>query len=567
MGNAEFKHAQLPAAAILLALPCLLALTLSKVAGPFSWDDGAITLAYGRTLFASGEFALNALSPRTEGTSSLLYALLNGGVIHALDLGFHQAIDASRLISALFLGATAALLFSILQKYVAVFHAFIISVLYCLLPVNYIEVFNGMEMLAFGFLLLLYLHLLQNAPRLALFVLPFVILVRIEAGFYLVFVLGLAFLLDGTESRSRYLQHLLATALLLFSLEIFRHFYFGSLIPNTVVAKTNPPYSLGGMAGLDKKISGFGLFLSYYFTPTILAFEFFRSRRAEASVLPNFILIFAFGLFALLSGRNWGYDARMTLALLPPTLVALASADCGIRRDGSARFVVPVLAMMLTLISHTIAATGSMGDFLASVRNGKEYTDLKRQDTSNLDIKAPYSHGMYGVTPENYRITGEAVQALGEILGVSPVTFASPDVGGLGLCSDRVSVIDTAMLTNPDLARRGYRFFGDYISRVRPDIIETHGMWSKNTRIYDEGFFNETYRPVIFRNTLLHVRNDHIRDLSSKDLLDEVDLQGLDWKAVRYGSQPIDQEYVLSRGKLMSIRARPQQMNGQVGPT
>ena len=68
----------------------------------------------------------------------------------------------------------------------------------------------------------------------------------------------------------------------------------------------------------------------------------------------------------------------------------------------------------------------------------------------------------------------------------------------------QIKVIDTALLTNRELAKSGYSFFDEYLSKTLPDVIETHGIWSKVSKIYKSQAFLSRYTPVVFENNFSH---------------------------------------------------------------
>lgn len=539
---------------LLCFFPVAISIMISGLAGPYSWDDGAITLAFGQTLFESGEFALTPSSPRVEGSSSLLYTILNGAIIWAGGLDFYDAINASRILSALFLGATAFLLFKVLSGYMQDFYAFSAALIYCIIPVNYMEVYNGMEMNAFAFLLVLYFHLLRTQNYLALAVLPFLVLVRIEAGFYLLVVLLLSWWID-TDEKNRYRVHLLAVLILISVLQLFRISYFGSFLPNTVLAKMHEPYSYEGLGGISLKIQGLVEFLQFYAVPIAALLIVLQISRWKARLQPEHLLILAFGFFALLSGSasTWGYDARMTLALLPTALVAVAYAGHMPQGEATRSFSLAALLVGLTIGGYAVATMDTSRALLSRLETGARYSALAEADVSNQEPSAPYEYGWYGITPENYRITGEAVEELSSRLGLDVIAFATPDVGGVGLCCSRLMVLDMALLTNPTLAANGYAHFEVYLTENRPDVIETHGVWSEVTRIYDGAYFQENYVPLVFRNTLFYLRQDHADVLLGAEGARIRAADAFDWETVRYGGGRRERTYVASVGSVIEI--------------
>ncbi|WP_027194001.1 hypothetical protein [Paraburkholderia sprentiae] len=65
-------------------------------------------------------------------------------------------------------------------------------------------------------------------------------------------------------------------------------------------------------------------------------------------------------------------------------------------------------------------------------------------------------------------MTGASVDHLREYLGQPTLKFTTPDVGGAALCCDHLDILDSALLTNASLARRGYAGFADYLNKERP---------------------------------------------------------------------------------------------------
>lgn len=162
------------------------------------------------------------------------------------------------------------------------------------------------------------------------------------------------------------------------------------------------------------------------------------------------------------------------------------------------------------------------------------------------DDKNIYSHNWYGITPENYKLTGEAVLQLSNLVGKASVKFAAPDVGGLGLCCKNIEVLDTGLLTNPFLARNGYTHMSDYLETKNPDFIETHGDWSRVSKIYEIDFFKENYLPLIFRNNLFWARKDIYRLLTKSEKVKVTFSKNLDLSGVRYANFPEDKETLSS---------------------
>ena len=153
----------------------------------------------------------------------------------------------------------------------------------------------------------------------------------------------------------------------------------------------------------------------------------------------------------------------------------------------------------------------------------------------------------FGVTPENYRLTGLAVDRIRKSIDRDVISFMVPDVGGLGLCCSKIQVVDSALLTNRDLAKIGYEYFDDYLAKTLPDVIETHGIWSEVTKIYESKNFENNYTPIVFENNFLWVRNDILSLLNTSALLRKKRTSNLSFlQSVRY-NQDIEQLIALEK--------------------
>jgi hypothetical protein len=101
--------------------------------------------------------------------------------------------------------------------------------------------------------------------------------------------------------------------------------------------------------------------------------------------------------------------------------------------------------------------------------------------------------------------------------GISPVTFAGPDMGGLLLFhGDVMRVLDLGLLCDPVLARRGYEHIPEYIfTAERPHAIAVHDCWAQATQLYKMREFYEQYFPCLVdsggpRRQYIFIRRDVI---------------------------------------------------------
>ena len=101
-----------------------------------------------------------------------------------------------------------------------------------------------------------------------------------------------------------------------------------------------------------------------------------------------------------------------------------------------------------------------------------------------------------------------------------PLVFMVPDVGGPGLCCENINIIDSALLTNRFLAKYGYKKFPDLLQFENPDVIETHGLWSELTGIYDVPYFKENYVRIMHNKRSLWLNKKHMNIWESTVELD-----------------------------------------------
>ena len=533
--------------------------------GSYAWDDGSITLAYARTVAEHGVFALNAVSERVEGSSSLVFVALMAGLHTVLNFGFDGFIRASQAVAFFFVLPTLWLLFRSLRPYVADRHErFLLTMVFGLLPVFTTESMNGMEMSLTAFLFLCFYRAFTASSRWVFLLIPLLLMTRFETVFYLMFALGLHFLMQK-EGRRRVLVLGVYTFLCFCVLSLGRWLYFGDFLPNTVWAKMNPPYSIVGSLPekLLKKLSGLGEFLmvNAFLAVPAVALAFYRFRRTGKTDIAALAIV-AYAVFALVSGKNWGYDGRMYIAAMPLMLLVLASglASPELQRSGFlAGWLKPgalragrsgMFWILLALLVCTAAASRPLIGFnFRTAMQGAYWRGILPASVNAtvekrwLD-KSPFPKDWLGPSPENFRQTSLAVDKLRTTLGIDTLVYMVPDVGGSSLCCDRLNIIDTGLLTNAHMAHKGYSDFADYLEKVNPDVIETHTVWTTNSRIYESAFFKANYKPVIIDNNWLWLRKDRYAQIQ-KTVPGELTQTKMpvEFSKVRYGPIAFDTTY------------------------
>jgi len=545
--------------------------------GPYGWDDGAITLAYAKTLSEHKVFALTSVSEITEGSSSLLYVFLIALLHKFIGLDFAAFILASQIIAFFAVCATLICVFISLQSSVKYpLYRYFIVVLLGTLPMFTAEVFNGMEMSLFALLLLLLTISYENKSWSIFFLVPLILLVRFESIFYLFFAFTFLFLFDK-NNRLRIFYLGIYIVLIFGLITSLRWIYFNDFIPNTLWAKMNPPYSPAGTSRLFKT-NGIAEFLEVNFFLLIGTFSFLILRKKLDFLLDlKFWFIISFGVFALLAGKNWGYQGRMLLACLPLLILIIPDnfskklghpnslvINYGNRNTQIDRQILTTSVLVVCLFGAHLSNFALHKSNLETAMDGGYYQEYLPKPLKTIVEKRLSNAGSdrywYGVTPENYRITGVAVEEIRTLLDLDTITFMVPDVGGLGLCCERIRVIDSALLTNSFLAKEGYKKFDLYLTKVVPDVIETHGLWSEMSRIYQSSFFQNNYVPVVFNNNLFWVhrlKNERLlkSPLITKSIIENLSLLSM----VRYSGSQIDKEYISNQyvGPVWNVKSSP----------
>lgn len=551
--------------ATVLALVGLFYLALVAWVGVHAWDDGAITLAYARTLAETGRFAVTPVSEVVEGSSSLLFVAGMAALHAVLPQSFDGLIRASQwtaLVAWLF---TLLLVARKLRPHVPSSQARgLLVVLLGLLPMPMAEVFNGMEMTTFALLLWGLVEAFERRHAALYALIPLLLLVRFESVFYL----GLAFaglVLFRPRDRLQAWRAGLWTVAVWLLVAAWRWQVFGDWMPNTIRAKMHPPYMPEGhgLSFLLAKADGLLEFLKVNLV-WLLALGWWgrklstRPGRGLAVLDLRAWLVLAFGVFAALSGANWGYQGRMCLAVLPLLFIwvaerwSWAEARRGANTGRKPRpAFLPLMGVLLATL--VVNANVLLYDAKAVMRGGfyqgKLPDALHERVAAHLQSGAiEFAHWM-GVTPANFRATGLVVDRVRRSLGQPTIGLFTPDVGGLALCCASIRVLDSGLLTSRDLASTGYGGLEAYLGRERPDLIITHTFWSELSHIYSLPTFRRDYVPVVIDHMHMWLRRDHLAPLLASPDWQARPLAGLaELQQTKYGGRPEDMAYMQTRG-------------------
>jgi hypothetical protein len=531
--------------------------------GPYAWDDGAITLAYAKSIAEYGRFSLTSVSEIVEGSSSILFVLLNALAFKIANFSFDGFIRFSQILSFFFSILIIFFLYLNLKNRIDNWrYCLIISFSVIGLPMITSEIQNGMEMTMFSALLILFVYCFENKSKWTYLVIPLLLLARFESIYYLLFALSGLWVFNKEDKHKAYLLRYLLFVVTVFSfVTLIRYIYFNDFLPNTIYAKMNPPYTpVDFKSKLIFKFSGLTEFLYVYsgFLLTLCVI-FFLNKSISININSFFVL--AFLSFSLLSGKNWGYDGRMALACLPVFVLMLFDVNpeytqlSFLIRDktkysytkNQCLFVVLVASILTSYIINIPLYVTNLQKIVKGGFYQKLLPHIFDEYINNIISKRNLIND-YGISPENYRITGIAVDKLRQILGLDVIKFMTPDVGGVGLCCTKISVLDLGLLTNRYLAKNGYSKLDILLQSVVPDVIETEDTWSTVSEIYKSNYFNENYIPIVFNKNLLWINKSHYQHLSEMKLVNIRLLNKLDeLKNIRYARHSVDTDFIFNK--------------------
>jgi hypothetical protein len=345
--------------------------------------------------------------------------------------------------------------------------------------------------------------------------------IRWEAAWFLV-PFALVTLAGGGLRRLFAVEHVL-WAIVFAGLSIFRRVYFGDWLPNTIIAKANPPYSRAeamewiwsgalAIADLAAILLPYAALLFVFYA----ARQFDRSRRIPlrrdiAAAVPAIarsrdaacavLIVLAAIVLSAAVGRNLGPYVRLAYPALPFVFV-IAALPFQALLSAAPRFAAHTGYVSIAALA-IISATGAYREL------GHDRAPVYQPD----------------VTVANVARIVAPLDTLRRKAGLEAISIASPDMGGLLLYADRVRVIDIAMLCNRDLAKSGLAGLRDIVfRREKPDAIQAHEVWSRSLPSIDEFF--DAYVPVFVGGIRFFLRRDLASRLSGPVMEERFDGQG-----------------------------------------
>jgi hypothetical protein len=481
-----------------------------------TWDDAAITLGFARTFAFTGRIEPTPGSGIVEGYSTTLWMLLMAAAARLVSSP--AALLAFAKICTLLLNlANVLLIRQWLRAWTPETVANLVAgTMGCELMLY--ETINGMETPLMLTLILLMLLLRSQPGRAAYagYVLlgSAFVLTRWEAAWLLV-----PFVLVERTGRRAVVSSAAWLSVFVVS-NLVRWRYFGSVIPNTIIAKRGPPYTdphLGIGRQILTHLSAAGSILGYCEVMLVILFGSFVgsyllehtpvTKLLQAALRASWQLRFCF-LFLAFSllltvgiGPNWGPPARafycgwcflFCLLLLP----VLSDRNC--------RPWIPAALCLIAVVQ------------LAS--------RIREMNSAFVPAYMP------GATVARVALVSDALAEVQSASGRESLVFAGPDMGGVLLYSKGVRVVDLGMLCDPVLARRSYRIETSYVlDQRKPDAIEIHKEWDTISIFDTSPVFFARYRPVYV---------DGIRMFLTRALIAEIDPSRLTEQAFDSDGRP-----------------------------
>jgi hypothetical protein len=277
------------------------------------------------------------------------------------------------------------------------------------------------------------------------------------------------------------------------------HFaYFGELLTNPMIAKRQPPY----VPDLSSSV----WWVIYYLFPffraiavypilfALLGFNlifFLRGQGRQKKPKDSLMLGIALtGMFIMLiTGMSWNADADR---LSYPALAFLLLAIVQYLDEFPIKDVMQKSRIVFTVIFGAVLIVNMAATF-------RTFTADQR----------------FHITVSQVEKGARFETLVQEYLGLSRMTLASPDMGGLLLFyGDGKRIIDLGLLCNRELAQKGYQLVDSYVlTTEKPELIEIHDVWV--IPFSDSELFYENYTPaqivegnerwfVFLRNDLIH---------------------------------------------------------------
>jgi hypothetical protein len=461
-----------------------------------TWDDSAITLGFARTFALTGRIEPTPGSGIVEGYSTTLWMLLMA--LAAKFVSTPTALIAVAKISTLLLNLANIVL---IRRWFLTWNSetcanLIAGSVGC--GIMFYETINGMEtplILTLVLVMLLLFPKTSGSSRWYLLAGSAFVLVRWEAAWLLV-----PFVLIESTVRRAVVSSVTWLAVFVVS-NVVRWRYFGSILPNTIIAKRGIPYS--------------GPLSNHYLEPFLIL----ASCKPLLLALAAFLLYYHFVLkrpgspFAtLFHSLRTSWQLRFTLLFLIFSLIL--STAIGENLGPSLRsfysgwpflfyfLIQPITSgLRLRALGFATAAVCLLVLFRMSVR-------IHEMNST------PGPAYMPGTTISDVALMASLMDDVESATHRQTLVLASPDMGGLMLFSHGVRIVDLGLLCDPVLARQRYAAVESYVlQQRRPDVIEVHDKWTFLTDFHHSSLFQSRYQPVYVDGARVFLTRDLVASI------------------------------------------------------
>lgn len=443
----------------------VLALVARLLPGLRTIDDAYITFRYARNLLAGDGFVFNA-GERVLGTTTPLFTLLLamlGAFTGGVNANFPQI---AAIISAIADGITAVLLLKLGTRLSSRWAGIAATLVWCISPYSVTFAIGGLETSVYVLLLIaLFYSYLQRRYTLAAGLAAAALLTRPDALLFLApLTLDRVFLASRRGDPKPNLNEVFAFFAPLLSWGVFAWLYFGSPIPQSLLAKSIA-YRLEPLSGLVR-------FLQHYATPFLEHLTFGTlAIRIGIVLYPALSMIGALAIykreksiwpFALFP---WIYLVAFSVAnplvfrwyLTPPLPFYFLFILLGLE------------ALLTELASKLRRRSSAVFVFICALLLASTLRGWTLHPTQPPDRPAPE---MAWIELEQLYI--RAAQDLAAQLATAPdAVIAAGDVGALGYFTN-AHILDLVGLNSRETLAyypMGSASYGDFIYAVSPDLI------------------------------------------------------------------------------------------------
>ncbi|HXC94287.1 MAG TPA: hypothetical protein VNU92_01245 [Edaphobacter sp.] len=495
---------------VLVAIALIAQIVIALRFWPLVWDDAAITLGFSRTFALTGRIEPTPGSGIVEGYSTTLWMLLMA-LAAKLSSNPTTLLAIAKISSLLLNLANIVLIRRWFLTWTPETCANLIAgSVGC--GLMFYETINGMETPLILTLILVMLLLQPSQSRVAricyLIAGSAFLLTRWEAAWLLI-----PFVLVEKTTRRALVSSATWLSILILS-NLIRWFYFGSLLPNTIVAKRGIPYSaslhdLEVVRHLHEpayilascKVLLLFLFTAFIYDRFVLRkhdslLERFRKSLRKYWQLRFTVLFVLFSLvLSTIIGTNWGPEYRSFYSAWP-FLFCL--------------FLLPVVYSFRPRALPWITACVCL---FALVRMSVRIDELH---SKNAPLYMPEA------TVAKVAHTDDLLMQVKSAAHRNTLLFAGPDMGGIILYAYGIQVIDLGLLCDPVLARERYAAIDSYVLQQRqPDVIEVHQLWTTLTNFHNSPLFRSRYRPVYVDGKRLFLSRSLIADINPSHLIEK----------------------------------------------